>query len=98
MMDDDEKDSGRQSGLSVQVVNNQNKVFSQGGFGIDLQSWRLDYIPLFLLVYSILINRHLTIRTRLPCKMVDRSQISIWSIAKQFIGKVNYNLLNNQFN
>lgn len=50
MMDDDEKDSGRQSGLSVQVVNNQNKVFSQGGFGIDLQSWRLDYIPLFLII------------------------------------------------
>ncbi len=28
------------------------------------------------------------LRTRLPAPMIDRSQISIWSILKQFIGKV----------
>ncbi len=32
-------------------------------------------------------------RTKLPVPMFDRSQISIWSILKQCIGKVNHSML-----
>ncbi len=41
-------------------------------------------IQIFL-IYIFFLN----IRIRLPAKMIDRSQISIWSILKQSIGKVN---------
>ena len=45
-------------------------------------------IQIFL-IYFYLYIFFLNIRIRLPAKMIDRSQISIWSILKQSIGKVN---------
>ena len=43
----------------------------------------------YLKIQIFLMSSILNIRIRLPAKMIDRSQISIWSILKQSIGKVN---------
>ena len=48
-----------------------------------------DFLILLIIFKFFYLNQ---LRLRLPTPMIDRSQISIWSILKQNIGKVNNSL------